>query len=239
MKVGGTSLCDLFARWFGNERARVHLFADDIALTPAPVLANLRLIAGHIPFAALALVPPPFTTMTVLRDPFSRTLSHYSHLRSVDPVYRDLTLERFVFDEGFAFSGNYQARQLAYDIDMANAWRSFSPAQRFAARGGDPTPYPLSALFDSGPVEQSDDELFRNAAANLARIDMVGTTEHLDDIARVVAELFGLRPEPVDRLNVSPPVDRRDIDTRIRRQIEARTAVDRQLYELAQARSPA
>jgi hypothetical protein len=233
MKVGGTSLNELFARWFGADRARVQLFADDIALTPAPVLANLRLIAGHIPFRALPLIPQPFSTLAVLRDPFSRTLSHYSHLKSVEPLYRDLTLERFVFDEGFAFSGNYQARHLAHDIDLADAWRRYSPVNRFAARGGGPAPYPLAALFDSGPVELSDEELFVAAATNLAQIDLVGVTDHLDEIARAVARTFGFTAEPVGHLNTSPPVDRRDIDTRVRRKIEQRTAVDRELYDLA------
>ena len=43
-------------------------------------------------------------------------------------------------------------------------------------------------------------------------------------------------PEQVPYLNVSPQVDRRDIDGRILRRIEERTAVDRELYELAKSR---
>jgi hypothetical protein len=238
MKVGGTSLCDQFAGWFPEEQVRVHLFVDDVALTPAVILAQLRLIAGHLPFASLPLIPPPYQTMAVLRDPFSRTLSHYSHLKAVSPAFGHLTLEQFVFDENFQLSGNYQARQLAHDMDVTNAWRAYSPEQLVSSTGGDPLiAHPLASMFDSGPTGQSDEELLRNAAANLDRIDFVGTTEDLDDLAGRAATLFGLPAAPVGRLNVSPPLPAREIDDRIRRKIEERTAVDRELYDLAKQRA--
>lgn len=239
MKVGGISLSDLFAGWFDVEEARIGLFVDDLALTPPPMLATLRLIAGHIPFAALALIPPPFKTLAVLRDPLSRTVSHYSTLKKSDSAFHDLTLERFVFDDTFeALSGNYQARQLVHDIDLAGAWRSYSPEHLVAASGGDPfVDYPLAALFDSGRMDASDDELLRHAASNLGRIDLVGTTDDLDGVARRVAEVFGRRPEPVNRLNVSDQIDRADLSDRIRRRIEDRSAIDRELYLLARGRA--
>jgi hypothetical protein len=238
MKVGGTSLSALLTKWVPDERLIVHAFVDDIALMPPPVLANLRLIAGHLPFAALALVPPPYRTMAVLRDPLSRTLSHYSHLKQVGPGFRDLTLEQFVFDDVYLqLSGNYQARQLAHDMDLVNAWRSYSPEYRAVATGADRLlEHPLAALFDSGPMSISESELLRTAGANLAQLDFVGVTDRLDDMARDAARLFGASPEQVPYLNVSPEVNRRDIDERILRRIEERTAVDRELYELAKRR---
>lgn len=238
LKVGGTSLSDVFSRWFGPTRSRVHVYLDDIALAPAPVLANMRVIAGHLPFAALPLIPGSFHTMTVLRDPVERTVSHFYDLNKHHPHYRDVSLEQFVFNEDSSFSGNHQARYLAHDIDLANAWRTYSPEERVAAMGGDRyTENPLQVLFDLGPTGQTDDELFRNAAANLDRIDLVGTTGDLDRLAKRVAELFGVPPEPVGRLNRAAPVDAPEIDARVRRRIEERTAVDRELYDRARLRT--
>lgn len=239
MKVGGTSLSDLFAKWVPAPQARVHVYLDEIALTPAPVLANLRLIAGHIPFTGLPLIPPPYHTMTVLRDPFDRVLSHYSHMRTVNPRYSELTLERFVFDEGFStVTTNYQARQLAHDIDLENAWRRWSPEHRLEAFGGDGRfSLPLAALFDTGHVGMADDELLRTASANLAAIDIAGVTDHLDAVGYEAAEIFGVPPEAVRRLNVSRPVDRRDLSDRIRRRIDECNAVDRELYDIAKGRA--
>jgi hypothetical protein len=240
MKVGGTSISDQLAGYFAEDRARVHMFLDDIALTPPPVLANLRVIAGHLPFAALSLVPPPFVTMAVLRDPFSRTLSHYSHMKTVNPSYASLTLEEFVFDEIYHQSGNYQARQLAFDMDVAAAWRRFSPVHIVVSEGA-PADYdrPLAAVFDSRPLEMSDEELMKRARANLDRIDHVAATEQLDSMARVAARLFGRPPVPVGHLNKSPAIDRDAVDARIRRRIEERTEVDRALHEAALERGRA
>lgn len=240
MKVGGTSLSDELARWFGPERSRVHVFLDDIALLPVPVLGNLRVIAGHIPYAGLALIPGPFRTLAVLREPVARTLSHFSTLRTDHPHYHDLTLDRFVFDEGFTWSGNFQARFLAADdIDVANAWRTYSPEERLVATGGDRyTANPLQALFERADIGQTDEDLLANASANLDRIDFVGTTDDLDAAAGEVASLFGLAPVKLGRLNQSAQrVDRGDIGPHILRRIEERTAVDRELYERARKRA--
>jgi hypothetical protein len=237
MRVGGTSMSDQLARWFGEGRARVHVYLDDIALIPPPALANCRVIAGHIPYAGLALIPGSFRTMAVLRDPFERTLSHYAHLRDVNPRFSDLTLEEFVFAEHMLVSGNHQARYLAHDTDLANAWRTYSPEARIAALGGDPSAeHVLQDLFETGAVETPDDELLRRASANLERIDIVGITEQLDTAAEQVASLFGFPPVALGRLNPSPPADRPAIEARIRRRIDERTAVDRELYDLARKR---
>jgi hypothetical protein len=238
VKVGGTSLSDQFARWFGPDRLRVHVYLDDIALTPPPVLANLRIIAGHIPFAGLSLIPGSFLTMAVLRDPVERTLSHFYNLKASHPHYREVSLAEFVDDEASSFSGNHQARYLAHDIDLANAWRTYSPEERIAAIGGDRyTENPLQVLFDLSPTGQTDEELLRHATENLGRIDLVGTTENLDGVARRAAELFGLPPAPVGHLNRSTPTGGRDIDAGIRRRIDERTAVDRELYDRARRRA--
>lgn len=239
MKVGGTSLSEIFHHWVEPDRARVHFYVDELVLTPPPILAQLRLLAGHIPYGALPLIPPPFSTLCVLRDPYARTLSHFTHLRAVRERYRDITLDEFVTsDEYDVPSGNYQARQLAHDMDLVGAWRSYSPEVLYRARGGDPLHlYPLQSLFDSISVNLTDDELLRKATENLDEIDYVGVTENLDSVGIAVARLFGQSAEHIPRLNTSPPIDPREIDTRIRRRIDERTAVDRELYQIAVRRA--
>lgn len=239
-RTGGTSLSDVFARWYRPDQSRVHLFVDDVALTPVAVLANLRVIAGHIPFAALPLIPGRFLTMTVLRDPFERTLSHFYNLQRRDPLYRDVSLEEFVFNESDFHAGNYQAHYLAHDFDLANAWRTYSPEERLASMGFDRYEQnPLQMLFEI-TIDRTDDfdaQLLADAAANLDRIELVGTTERLNEVSSHVAHLFGRKTEPPGRLNRSTPIDRLEIDARIRRRIDERTAVDRELYDLARRRT--
>jgi hypothetical protein len=236
MKTGGTSLSDLLSRWYPRGSARAHFHLDELALTPPPVLSHLGFIGGHIPFEGLDLIPSGFRSICVLRDPVSRTLSHLATLRANSPAHRDMSVEEFVSGERIA-SGNYQARQLAHTIGLSGAWISYSPENRCREIGVDEFgDRPLQALFDSSPLLMSEGELLEKAAANLEKIDFVSTTEHLDDLAEPLAGLLGRHAEPVPRLNRShAPAP--EISDRIRRIIERRTAVDRELHELALRRS--
>lgn len=239
MKVGGSSLSDMVRRLVPTDRVRMHVFLDDLVLLPPQLLGQLALIGGHIPYEALPLIPGPYSTLTVLRDPYSRTLSHFAHLRDTRPAHRELTLDRFLHDEEFAaLSTNYQARQLVHEIDVPGAWYRYSPIERCRAVGGDPEDdYPLQSLFDSAPLEIDDEDLFDQARKSLDSIDHVGITEALDETAASISRLFGAAPQPLPHLNSSTPLDPSELDTRLRRLIDERTAVDRELYELAAIRA--
>jgi hypothetical protein len=237
MKVGGLSLSDLLGRWAAGSRVVLNAFLDELALTPRPRLRQTRVISGHIPAEALGLIPGPFRTTCVLRDPLRRTLSHWAELRTSEPRFSDLTLDRFVHDEYFDVpSGNYQARQLGHRIGIEDAWSAFSPASIYSARGGDPgDPYLLQSLFDSTPISGDDDQLHRLAADTLRRVDHVGVTDRLDALAARLAPIFDARPEPVPRLHPSSAPPTEEIPAAVRRHIDERTRVDRALYELAGA----
>ncbi|MBO0730022.1 MAG: hypothetical protein J2P57_12240 [Acidimicrobiaceae bacterium] len=239
-KAGGTSLSAMLVNWFGRDRAMVGMWVDDLLFCPPQLLARLNVIAGHLPYAALPLIPPPFDTVTVLRDPFSRTLSHFDNLRRVYPAFRGLSLEQFVFDETFQVAGNLQARYLAHDVDLANAWRSWSPEHRLAYLWGDSTSaeLPVTALFELGPTGCSDEELLRKARRNLEQIDLVGTTDALHDLGVRLADRLGFPESQLPQHNATPGrPDIEDVSSIIRRQIEKRTAVDRELYDLARQRA--
>jgi hypothetical protein len=240
MKTAGTSLSELCSGWVAPGRGRVHLYIDDLLLTPPAMLARLGFIAGHIPFEALEIIPGRFQTVTVLREPIARAISHYSTLRRSGPRYEDLTLEEFAFSDLYrSAAGNYQARQLAHRIDVSEAWISFSPYARLRAlaEGAAGTELPVQGLFDSTPIDISDDELFETARCNLARINVVGVTDDLQTVADEVASVFKTSVKAVPREHISPPFDRSQLTDRVRKRLEQSTAVDRELY--AQARSRA
>jgi hypothetical protein len=235
MKTGGTSLSDLLEQWAGPAGARVGIPLDDLAVMPRPQLARLRAVSGHIPYEALSLIPASFRTVTVLRDPVSRTVSHYRELRRSSASHRDLSLDEFLHDDVYDVpSGNYQARALAHTIDLPGAWVDYSPERRYREAGGDPDQdYPLQALFDSTPLLVEDNQLFETAARNLSKLDFVGVTADLASLAARIGALFGARPVAVPRLNTSEALEHVDVPAPLRRRIEERTAVDRELYDVA------
>lgn len=235
MKTAGTSLSRLLDQWAGPGRARVGLPLDDLLVMSRPQLGRLRAVAGHFPYEVVGLLGRPFQTATVIREPVGRTLSHFQEVRRQHDPEGNLTLDEFVHSEVYAVpSGNYQARQLAHTIDLDQAWISYSPMQRYLQAGGQPDqPYPLQALFDSTPIFLSDGDLHKLASAHLAQIDVVGVTEDLDTLVARLAGLFGAPSAETPRLNTTPPGAHPDLTAALRRHIERRTEVDRELYEQA------
>lgn len=240
MKVGGTSLCDMMSGWLPGNRSRVHMFLDQLVLQPRLVTGRLDLIAGHLPYEALELVPGNYSTMCVLRDPHARTLSHYKDLRRNVANLAELSVDEFLSSDQFAVPrGNYQARQLVHEIGVSDAWVTFSPLEPYLARQGDPDhPYIVQALFDSTPVTLDDDKMLETARSRLENMDIVGTTDDLDAVGRAAAAFFGVPPEPVPHLNVAPASAREALSASDRRRLDELTAVDRELYDLARRLSP-
>lgn len=239
MRSAGTTLSDLLSQWTAPGRSRVHMFVDDLVFMPQPVLAQMDVIAGHIPFEAVELIPGRFSTVCVIREPYARTLSHWAELRKSEPSFADLTLDRFVNDDFFDVpSGNYQARQLAHRIGISEAWQSYSPRKEIAARHGDPNqPRILQALFDSTPVTLDEDQLAAESLKVLSGLDFVGVTDRIEELVGALARHVGVEAGQVQRLNASAPFDRDDVPESIRRRIDERTGVDRQLYDAAQRRA--
>ena len=161
MKVAGTSFSHLLEQWAGPGRSRVHVYLDDLVLMSRLQLAATPVLTGHIPYEGLSLLPPAFQSLVVLRDPVERTLSHYRELRRSRQQYSDLTLDEFIHSDVYDVpSGNYQARQLAHTIGVADAWITYSPKELNRSVGGEPEDaYPLQSLFDSTPVRHGADEL--------------------------------------------------------------------------------
>ena len=189
-------------------------------------------VTGHLPWEVRDLLPAGTRTVTVLRDPVDRTLSHYWQL-SINPDVKaespGFSLEEFVESPRWnTLCRDYQARQLAHRIDVAHAGKTYVPADRFAALGP-PFPrehqYPLQSLFDCSPLTLSGAALERAALGALAEIEFVGVTRHLDALyGQVAAAGLGaprapaartrehrLRsPPPGDDLGRSPAPDRGD-----------------------------
>lgn len=233
MKTAGTSLSELLKEWAGPSRAQVGLPLDDLIVMARPQLGRLRAVAGHFPFEVLKVLPGHFQTVTVVREPVARTISHYHEiLRKEAP---ELSLDEFLHSEVYDVpSGNYQARQLGHSIDLPQAWISYSPMQWYLQAGGRPDqPYPLQALFDSTPMFLSEEELLERASAHLEQIDVVGITDELDALVERLADLFGVPTVAAPRLNTTASSAADELPAHLRRVIERRTSVDRELYEVA------
>lgn len=224
MKCGGTALAQGLSKLADPWPRILDVWVDHLVCFPRPMLARAKLVTGHLPYEALDVLPSNTMTLTVVREPVSRTLSHFSHLRTHGGE-ADLTFEAFVRDEPWRRHWvDYQARQLASDVPVGAAWRG-----EWSTR-----------LQDSIDVFAPPfDELRQRALARLAAVDIVGVNDDLHAVVRAVAAVWGKPPPPaLERENTSlAPLRRADVDADLIADIEAGTRADAELYAAAKERA--
>ena len=243
MKTAGTSLVNALGAVAGERLCLTQMFLDYLPFVPEPVLTGAALVAGHLGYAAVPLLARGTRVVTVIREPVSRVLSHYSHLRR-DPAVVDqtseLALEEFVRSTRWRpLVENFQARHLVHDVDASGAWERFSPPERLAALGP-PFPahdhLPLQFLLDYGPMDVAGDRLAEAALARLEALDLVGVTEGLGAFHAALLEHWGLEAPaaelPRDNVGVAT-VRPDDVPADLLEEIRSANQVDQALYDRA------
>lgn len=187
-------------------RADIYLSTEHLQTLSKDERRRYRVIAGHYPFAARHLLDDDVVTLTLLRDPVERTISHIRLIQRTDPRFAQCSLAQ-VYDDPMShsfFFHNYQARVFAYD-DPANA----------------------TAMAE---VEWDDDRV-ELARRNLASIDVFGFRERLDEFLDKTSARFGwMIHDGVASKNVAPDVE---IDPELRARIEADSVIDIEFHRWA------
>jgi len=242
MKTAGTSLVNAMTARSGPRLCLSQVFLDHIPFLPEPLLRGAALVAGHLGTGVIPLLAPNAKVVTVIREPVSRVLSHYSHLRR-DPAVlshtAQLTLSDFVRQPRWRpLVENFQARHLVHDVGVGRAWVEFSPPEALAAMGP-PFPevdaLPLQFLLDYSALPRSEPELLAAASARLESLDLVGVTDRLDDFyARLLAHWGQTAEAGLARDNAGVGTLRaEEVPEDLRAEIRAANAVDGALYQRA------
>jgi hypothetical protein len=223
---------------------RPHLLPDLLQSAAAAELRDRRLFRGHFVDAPLQLVSPRLTTITVLREPVARSLSHLAHVEraadhpqhdrvrsydgNVDALLADPVLRRMLQD--------FQCRYLALhhvperEPEDAAAWVV-------------PPSSPLRAVmaFEMAPLPRRR-ALVARALARLGRMDHVGVSEHLARFMSNVAAAQGWpAPAEIPRENTRLVDQTRLMPDQLtvgqRAVLEQLTRADRIIYRAALVRA--
>jgi hypothetical protein len=154
-----------------------------------------RLATGHYGLLLPALSRVPMSVVTLLRDPLSRSVSHYRDIRSrpghpLCAIARSMGFEQFVMSETGALElANLQCRFLG----LRDVLGEFRPHWDMAARE-------RAQALDW----YTDPRLLGRARESLGQCLVVGLCERIDDAAeRVAAAMEWPTPAPLPRLNAS------------------------------------
>lgn len=217
-KTAGTSLHRIIKRQYRP----AHLYhvgssADSLpAFQQLPInqRARIRFLMGHFEMGVDAYVPRPSTYFTVLRDPVSRIVSYYAHVRRDPDHYchevvngRQLDLEAFVRSGVDVMVDNGQTRMIA-------------------------------GVLYSVPFGQCGPEELETARRNLVqRFAFVGLTEQFDQSLLLMQPVFRWRSVYYARRNVTPDSDGKQALTAAAREaiLEA-NQLDIALYSFAAER---
>jgi hypothetical protein len=246
MKTGGTALLNGLQRIAGSRLCLTQIFLDHVPFLPSRLLAGAALVAGHLGFDVIDRLSPDVLSCTVVREPVSRVLSHYAHVRR-DPALvhltAELSLEDFIFDPRWRpLTENFQARHLVHTAELSRAWVEFSPPERLRSMG-EPFPtddaLPLQFLLDYSPLPLRGKDLEDTALARLDQIELVGINEDVTRLFRALAGLWGVSDAPpLTRDNVGTgTLESTAVPPELHDAITEANRVDQAVYERAVERS--
>lgn len=208
-KTGGLTLRYLLNKLFERDEICPANGIEKFALLPDQQIASYRFIRGHIPYCAVQLMPRQPVTITFLRNPFDRTLSHYAYLKTRP----DIELHRQALE--YPLIPYLRDRHVRHN--QTDLMTYFISAD-YAPRG-----------------KRTRRKDFDLAMRRLETIEFVGITERYSESMRLLAHVLGVPPFPViPRKNVSEQRLRVSDLTRAEyAEIDRITRLDQQLYAQA------
>ena len=174
--------------------------------------SEIEVITGHFPYCTTELLDADFATLSVLREPVERTLSHLRHHRKMHPEARDLSLET-IYEEVFrpALFANHMVKM-------------FSLTAEEIATSAERDTWAMVMRIDFTP-----DRLVR-AKDHVADLDVLGLHDTFDDFCAELQSRFGWQLGEPLYANRTPP---EHVAAGLRARIAADNALDAELFEYA------
>ena len=225
-KAAGTEIRERLKRNFAPEamypdRSDGDLVSVAPQVSVAQLLARwsvrkdeIRIITGHFPFATTELLDAEFVTLSVLREPVERVLSHLRHHRKLTPGTDSSSLGH-LYDEVLTpeFFHNHMVKMFSL---TAGEVAESAALDRWAAL----------KVVDLTP------ERLETAKRNVERLDVLGLQDHLPEFCEELTTRFGWDLGEPLFANRTPGEDAPDA---LRRRIADDNALDVELWEHARA----
>jgi Sulfotransferase family len=177
---------------------------------PPERYTQTRAYMGHFPYLVVEALNTPLLTMTVLRDPVDRVVSHLGHLRRYSPAHKDWRYEELYDDPylGLSLLRNHQVKIFAL------------------TEADHPASYRHELVIDDARLEL--------AKANLDAVALVGLVERFDEFLAVVESRLGWKLDRSMRRRVGGVHDH--VPGSLLKRIAADHEPERELYDHASRR---
>lgn len=204
-KTAGTTLTSILDRRFAAADICPTKMWHKLLKIPRSELASYRLIRGHFYHYVHQVLPQEPVTVTFLRDPVERALSHYAHIVR-DPIHyfhqkvqAQGGLREFLRDpETLPMVAEFQTRAIGLDLNPMEIATTLSTQDLESLR--------LEQMMESVmPLADERDSLLQRARQRLDRFAFVGLTERFEESVELLAWTLGWDDVPDhEQLNVAP-----------------------------------
>lgn len=247
MKTGGKSVGKLLGSRFDasavypdttrGEGPDAKVFVEGLLALSDERRAAIECYSVHMPAWIAEHVAPDFTTLTVLREPVARTISHLRHIARIE--YAPDDIEEIYDDPGWhGRLTNYQTRLFAlskqdYDDDRERAQRFGEEADEDNRRQ---LLLDLQQVWTTGITSPGalDDTHLSRAITRLDGFDEVATTENIQALVDRLGPRLGCTLPPIPHVNAAadPQPAPAALTARIRRDNELDIAFYEHTLEL-------
>jgi len=225
-KTAGTSLRTFLESHFDLDKVCPSLVLPDLLPCSPSQLKQYRLFCGHHGLFVNTLLHCEPVTLTVLRDPVARTISHYRHLLETKEDWlhervKNKTLEEFVCGEwGPVELLNLQTRYLVLD-DIQEDYFGHSHLRTNNTDGL------IRKYSDPSWVEKAKHKLDNMAA--------VGIQERFNDFLKLLSFTFGWSPTQTFLAynKTKASFDKSSITPKAKARIKELTKIDQEVYNYA------
>lgn len=185
-----------------------NLLVERVVGLPPEVHARIRAYAGHFPFVVPSMIDPTLVTLTILREPVERIISHLKHCKRVEPQHHDRSLEE-IYEDPWTFP------MLLHDHQV----------KVFAMTRDDR----LESVMD---VIDIDAARVATALDHLGHVDVLGFADDVPAFLEECERRFGLTAKAT-RGRWREATEGWTASTALRRRIEHDNQRDLEFYELA------
>jgi hypothetical protein len=177
-------------------------------------------VTGHFPLCTAEILGGGYTTLTVVREPIERILSHLHHHRARTPDDRDKSLEEIYSDPRSSTGW------------CATTWSRCSRSRPRKRSGR------ASCSYRGCNPRRVHPERLKRAKAGLASVDAVGLYERIDEFFDELTSRFGWDLGPPQHEMRVDQLAKRELDAEVSDSFRARivedNAMDVELYRFAQ-----
>jgi uncharacterized membrane protein YkvA (DUF1232 family) len=234
-KTAGSSVHRFLMSIFRSDAICPARFWDDLQNLDISDLRRFQVFSGHLTALLETRIGIRLRTITLLRDPLSRTISHYAQVRR-DPssphhaLAQQLSLRSFcLHPQTRPLVENFQSHCLALPTDDALRQYRQRCDDDQGPRGGTPRAWHPALKF------QPPEDTLACARETMKSCVAVGITERLSDTLRVFADQLGLNWAGVTPYE-GPGYDKpRHIDAETVATIRELTTLDELIYREAAA----